>query len=226
MSLLVPQRVDQEELLDEHDAPWDEMIRSLRDLRNINRYAGGIRTYRRMLRRAARGRPIQSLRILDLGSGTSDLPSSVRVNQVPAALDLNYRHLRYGATRWPAEVQRVAGDAFALPFADESFDVVTSSHFAHHFGPDENVAILRESLRVSRTAVAITDTRRHRAPLLFIQLLGAIGIIGEITKFDGPASVRRGYTVDEVRDFAARCGAREWVVQRALPFRWVLILWK
>lgn len=226
MSLLVPPRVDEEELLDEHDAPWEGMVRSLEDLRRINRWAGGVTSYRRMLNDAVRNRSLQSLRILDLGTGTSDLPASLASEVRPIGLDFNYRHLRYGAARWPSPVIRIGGDALRLPFRDESVDIVTSSHFAHHFGIDENVAILRESLRVARVAVAITDTRRHRAPLLFIQLMGALGAVGEITRFDGPASVRRGYTTHEVRAFASQCGAREWTVRRMMPFRWVLILWK
>ena len=52
MSLFVPRRVDQDEHLDEHDAPRDEMERSLRDLRRINRYLGGGQIYRRLLRYA------------------------------------------------------------------------------------------------------------------------------------------------------------------------------
>ena len=226
MSLLVPERIDQDELLDEHDAPFEPMARSLEDLRRINQWAGGIRAYRRMLRRLAASRDIRDLRILDLGTGTSDLPSSVGARRPAIGLDWNYRHLRYGARRWPSPVVRVAGDAFRLPIRDEAVDVVTSSHFAHHFTPDENVTILRESLRVSRLGVAVTDTRRHRVPLLFIRLMGAIGAVGEITRFDGPASVVRGYTIPEVTAFAGKAGAPRFEIGRAMPFRWVLILWK
>ena len=49
--MLTPKRIAVHELLDEHDAPREEMERSLRDLRWINHYAGGIRIYRSLVRR-------------------------------------------------------------------------------------------------------------------------------------------------------------------------------
>ena len=226
MSILTPQRVEQEELLDEHDAPWDDMVRSLEDLRHINRFAGGVAAYRRILRRLAGTRDLRSLRILDLGTGTADLPASIRPHTAPIGLDVNLRHLHYGRARWGDAAERVAGDAFHLPIADGGVDVVTSSHFAHHFTLEENVRIIHESLRVAKVGVAITDTRRHHAPLLFVRFLGAVGAIGRITKFDAPASVLRAYTVPEVRDLAARIECSRIEVVRLLPFRWGLLAWK
>ena len=39
--MLVPKRIDAPELLDEHDAPREDMERSLRDLRRFNTVYGG-----------------------------------------------------------------------------------------------------------------------------------------------------------------------------------------
>ncbi|MDP9361272.1 MAG: hypothetical protein M3P29_07470, partial [Acidobacteriota bacterium] len=69
MTLLVPKRVDTPELLDEHDAPRDDMERSLRDLRRINRWLGGTSTYLRLLRRFGPNARI----VVDVGAGTADL---------------------------------------------------------------------------------------------------------------------------------------------------------
>lgn len=226
MSLLVPERVDEDELLDEHDAPWDDMLRSLRDLRAINRYAGGVSAYGRLLRRLAEGRDLHTLRILDIGTGTGDLPLSVGCSISPLGLDFNIRHLASGRSRWPGELHRVAGDAFHLPLRDDSVDVVTSSHFAHHFSEEQNVAIWKESLRVARLGIAITDTRRHLAPLAFVRALGALGLVGRITQFDAPASVLRGYTVPEVRKIAAGIDGKRREVRSMVPFRWGLLIWK
>lgn len=226
MSLLVPARVEQEELLDEHDAPYADMVRSLEDLRRINTFAGGIRTYRRMLRRLAQLRNVHDLKILDLGTGTSDLPASILTSDRSIGLDMNIRHLWYGRRRWPDAVLRVGGDAFRLPLKDGTVDVVTSSHFAHHFSLEENVQILDEALRVCRVGVLITDTRRHRAPLLFVRLIGLANLVGRITKFDAPASVLRGYTVNEIRRMMKDVRCSRFELRRYLPFRWGLLIWK
>jgi ubiquinone/menaquinone biosynthesis C-methylase UbiE len=210
-------RIESEELLDEHDAPREDMERSLRDLRWINKYCGGIRVYRSLVRRYA------PASILDLGTGTSDLLEAVPQVQTRIGLDFKLDHLLY--LRDGSRVLRVVGDANRLPFRDGAVDLVTSSHFFHHFSPAENAGILRESLRVSRKGVAVTDTRRHYAPLLFVLLLGALRLVGRITRYDAPASVRQGYTLSEVREIARGAGAK-WKVVRKMPYRWAMLLSK
>lgn len=225
MSWLTPARIESEELLDEHDAPEQDMLRSLDDLRRINRYLGGIPIYRRMLNRLVpdTGRP---LTVLDLGTGTSDLLEGLtRPGLLPVGLDFKFQHLLYGK-RLGTRTRRVGGDALRLPFASGSVDVVTSAHFFHHFSPDENVRILEEALRVARVGVAVNDTRRHHLPLLFTRIIGALGLVGRLTKFDAPASVLQGYTVPEAREIASRVKARRAAVIRAFPFRFGLLLWK
>ena len=222
--LPVPKRIETEELLDEHDAPYGDMVRSLEDLRRINRYAGGFRVYRRLLRRVLRpGGDTPS--ILDVGTGTSDLFAALKRPLRSIGLDFKIDHLLEGRKHNPS-VRRLAGNAFELPLRDSSVDVVTSSHFFHHFSPDDNVKILTEALRVCRTAVVVNDTRRHYAPLLFVQLLGALNLVGRITRFDAPASVRQGYTVREAEQIASRVPASQREVVRVLPFRVGIILWK
>jgi SAM-dependent methyltransferase len=215
--MFTPERVETDELLDDHDAPAADVDRSLRDLRRINRWLGGIGIYRRLLRRAGAARSI-----LDLGAGTADLVGSVDA-ALRVALDFKIDHLNYIRTD---KVHRVVGDARQLPFRTSSVDAVTSAHFFHHFTPDENVAILRESLRVARHAVVVNDTRRHYVPLWFVQLLGALRLFGPLTRADAPASVRQGYTIEEARAIASRVGAARSGVIRATPYRFGVLLWK
>ncbi len=215
MNLFTPPRLDEPELLDEHDAPPADAERSLRDLRRINRYLGGVTTYRRLLKRF---RGLQS--IVDLGAGTADLLESVPGEVLRVALDFKIDHLLY--LRNHSRARRVVGDALQLPFRDGSADVVTSSHFFHHFTPCENETILRESLRVAKRGVAVTDTRRHYVPLLFVLLLGSLRIFGRITRLDAPGSVRRGYTVEEARRIAGAAGSAR--VRKFFPFRFAIIM--
>ena len=223
-------RIDEAELLDEHDAPRVDMERSLRDLRRINKYFGGRSIYRRLLgvfdegcgrlvRTVRTGRPHPS--IIDIGTGTSDLLEQLDGFRV--GVDFKIEHLRYFRD---ASIHRVVGDALRLPFREGAADVVTSSHFFHHFSPEQNVQILGESLRIARRGVVVNDTRRHILPLLFILLLCAIRVFGRITRSDAPGSIRRGYTVDEVEAIVARVGAAKKAVVRAWPFRFGILLWK
>jgi ubiquinone/menaquinone biosynthesis C-methylase UbiE len=217
MPFLVPPRVDAPELLDEHDAPPADVERSLRDLRRINRFLGGRSIYCRV---ASRFAPLRS--VLDLGAGSADLLERVDAS-LRIALDFKIDHLLHGRGNG---VGAVVADARQLPFGDGTIDLITSAHFLHHFSPAENVAIARESLRVARKGAAFNDTRRHYLPLLFISLLGVLRLVGRITRVDGPASVRRGYTVSEAREVAEASGAARVKIVRAFPFRFGMLLWK
>ena len=222
MPLLTPGRVETEELLDEHDAPRDDMERSLRDLRWINFLCGGIRIYRMLLRKLA-GKASR-LKIVDVGTGTADLLEAVQGEHLRIGIDFKIDHLLY--QRDGSQVRRVVGDARRLPFRTGAVDVVTSAHFFHHFSAEENTAILGESLRVARIGVAVNDTQRHYAPLLFVRLMSALRLFGRITRFDAPASVLRAYTVREARAVVARVPASRGKVVRAFPFRFGILLWK
>jgi ubiquinone/menaquinone biosynthesis C-methylase UbiE len=210
-------RLDTPELLDEHNAPVADMERSLRDLRRINRWLGGVAIYKRMLRLHGGAKSV-----LDLGAGTADLLSSLG-SGFRVALDFKIDHL---LRIDDGSIRRVVADAHALPFRDSAVDVVTSAHFFHHFSADENASILREALRVARRGVAVNDTQRSYLPLAFVKLLSWLRLVGRITRFDAPASVRRGYRIEEVREIAQRTGATRAEVVSAFPYRWAMLLWK
>jgi ubiquinone/menaquinone biosynthesis C-methylase UbiE len=216
--VLTPRRVESEEILDVEDVAAAERERSLRDLRRINKYLGGVPIYRWIVSRFA------PRSILDLGTGTSDLLETVPHVPLRVGLDFRIDHLLYLRELAP-RVHRVVGDARHLPFRNEVFDLVTSSHFFHHFSPDENEVILHESLRVARS-VAVTDTKRSYLTLWFIQFVAALRLVGRITRLDGPASVRQGYTRGEVESFARRFRAPTTEVADKFPFRFVLMLWR
>lgn len=213
-------RVVTEELLDEQDAPREDMERSLRDLRRFNRWAGGTRTYLRLLHRFTPHAKI----VVDLGAGTADLLDALPANVTTIGVDLNIKHLLYERHR--SRAMRVVADADQLPFRDGSVDVVTSSHFFHHFEPAENASILRGALRIARIGAMASDTRRHRLPFLFVKLLGIFHLVGRITAYDAPASVARGYTADEARAVGEMTGATHVDVVKLMPFRFGLLLWK
>jgi ubiquinone/menaquinone biosynthesis C-methylase UbiE len=214
--MFTPPRVDEPELLDEDNAPRPDMERSLRDLRRINRWLGGIGVYRRLLKRYGSARSI-----IDVGTGTSDLLE--KVGGLRVGVDINLNHLLYRRT---PGIHKVVADARRLPFRDDVVDVVTAAHFIHHFAPDDAASLLREWLRVAKRGVIVNDTLRHYIPLAMVILLAKLRLVGRITRFDAPASVRRGYTVEEARAFADAAGAARAEVVRAWPFRFGILLWK
>ncbi len=197
------------------------MERSLRDLRRFNRFYGGNGVYRRLLRKMAKHDPIS---ILDVATGTADLVEKFAGTAMRVGVDFKIDHLLY--MREGSAVRRVAGDALHLPFLDNAFEIVTSSHFFHHLTPEENEEMLQEALRVARRGVIINDTRRHYIPYLVVKIIGWLRMTGRITRNDAPASVLRGYTPEEVGEIAFRISAKRIDIVRAWPFRFGLLVWK
>src|SRR6266545_8356097 len=87
--MLTPRRVTAHELLDEHDAPREDMERSLRDLRRFNSWFGGSGVYKRLLRR------FTARSVLDLGAGTCDSLERLPDSWLRVGLDFKIDHLLY-----------------------------------------------------------------------------------------------------------------------------------
>lgn len=195
----------------------------MRDLRRFNRWYGGAGVYRRLLQRMAPDRDAP-LTVADIATGNAAIFEMVRRWRRLRAIGVDFKIDHLLNSR--AQAQLVAANALQLPFRDGAVDVVTSAHFFHHLTPDQNVDMLREALRVSRRGVIINDTRRHIVPYLVVRLISVLHLVGRITRNDAPASIRRGYAPDEVREIAKRVPARRFEVVRAWPFRFGLLLWK
>ena len=123
------------------------------------------------------------------------------------------------------EARAVAGDALALPFRDASFDLLSSTLFAHHLSPQELVQFVNEALRVCRVAVLINDLVRHPLHLSLVYA-GMPLYRSRLTRHDAPASVRQAYTVEEMQSLLAQTSAARVEIHRHYLFRMGVIAWK
>jgi demethylmenaquinone methyltransferase/2-methoxy-6-polyprenyl-1,4-benzoquinol methylase len=116
------------------------------DLTNDVLSLGQDRLWRRAVVKAVDARPGQTVLDIAAGTGTSSEPfADGGVNVVPA--DFSLGMLRVGRRRRP-DLGFTAADAMRLPFADDSFDVVTMSFGLRNVASVDST--LREFLRVTR----------------------------------------------------------------------------
>jgi demethylmenaquinone methyltransferase/2-methoxy-6-polyprenyl-1,4-benzoquinol methylase len=116
------------------------------DLTNTVISGGQDRIWRRETRLALGLKPGE--RVLDLGAGTGVSTEELAKSGAQAVgVDLSIGMLQAGHAKRPA-VPLIAGDALALPFADETFDAITIS-FALRNIVDTDAA-LREMARVTK----------------------------------------------------------------------------
>lgn len=205
------------EFLDRPVAPADRAA-SLADIDRLNAWFGGYALSLRGLGRlAARAAPARALAVLDVGGGAGAFAARVArwarragrqarvvvVERDAAALAL----ARRVSAAYP-EIALVRADASALPFRPGAFDVVTSGLLLHHLEPDAAVATLRDMAAVARGGVLVNDLLRTRLAWGLVWLATRLCACHRFSRHDGPLSVRRAYSPDELRRLAEKAGIK------------------
>jgi ubiquinone/menaquinone biosynthesis C-methylase UbiE len=218
-------RVVVPELLDSDTGTPEQVQGSLADLRMFNRRFGGVRTVREMLRTVAEERGLTKLLWLDVAGANGDVATFVAQSLERNGIESHAVIVDRAPSHMNGSRPGVSGDALALPFADDSFDVVASSLFAHHLEPEEMKLFVREGLRVARHAFVVHDLIRHPLHLAMARV-GAPIYRSSITRHDAPASVRRAYTLEEMRLMMEEAGATRVEIESFFLFRMGAIAWK
>lgn len=230
--MLTPKRIYEEEMLDAGEGTDQDVAHSLSDLRRINRLLGGRRVILRALSSFLDGANDQEISLLDVGTGSADIPMEVAaecrgrgLESFIAAVDISERNLRVSRSRLNVseDIHLVQGDSLKLPFASGSFDFVTASLFLHHFADDDVVRLLADFARIAKRAVIINDLIRNLVPYYFTRVAGPLLAWSFLTRNDAPVSVLRGFTPDEMKRLATRAGLSRVHVERLFPYRLSLV---
>jgi SAM-dependent methyltransferase len=194
-----------------------EALRSLADLRLVNRWLGARRRLRRLVlpHLQASAHP----RLLDVGCGSGDVSADlVQASPRPVqavGLDLKWLHVR----QVPPAVLPVAGDVRALPFPPRSFDVVLVSLFLHHFDDPDVPGVLRGLYALARRALVVTDLERAQVPYLFGRAFFRLLFRSPVSANDGLLSIRRAFRREELLSAFASAGLGHARIVRAFPYR-------
>jgi 2-polyprenyl-3-methyl-5-hydroxy-6-metoxy-1,4-benzoquinol methylase len=219
-------RVVVPEMLDADAGTEREIRDSLDDLQRINTLFGGVSSTTGMIRKVARESGSRSLSLLEVASGAGFVPQMAKRRLVNDGFALEVSLLDRARSHLPANgIPTYEGDALALPFPDNSFDLISCGLFLHHLDPAQVLAFARESLRVAKRAVLISDLIRSRVHLALTHI-GLSLFRSPITWHDAPASIRAAYTRSEVRAMLAGCGARKVEINSHYLYRMGVILWK
>ena len=223
----------QAEWMDDPAADAGDLRRSLAYIRRINRLLGYTRSTLSHLDRFSRHwNPGQTVRVLDVATGSADLPNAILTwaarkgfDVRVVGIDLHATTLRIarestsGSTRVD-RVHFVQADALRLPFVDGSFDYAITAMFLHHLDDDAAVAALREMARVARRGVIAADLLRNRRAYAWITLFTLLS--GPMVRHDARASVAQSFTKAEVLRLRDAAGLHFARYHRHFGHRWVL----
>lgn len=200
-------RASATEFLDRDDCPAELAAASYRFMERVNRHFGGIRTVRRHIAGCAAGRPAGTpLRILDIGSGSCDIPLAVGrwarqrdirlhftcLEKADQAVNIARRQLALAPA---ADIDLRHEDAFVHQ-PKRPYDCAVASMCLHHFADAEILELLERLRGYVVGTVLINDLRRSRWASLAARLLLAGHPAG--VRHDALLSIRRGFRVGEL----------------------------
>lgn len=206
------------EALDTPHLPSDVTRATLSDIARANTLFGGRRAVAWGVDRVVAGTAARPVTLLDVGAGMGDVASWLKRPRRGAAvvvravaLDWHREAARLCAARGLAATQ---GDAFHLPLADRSIDVVVASQLLHHFQRPTAVQLVHELTRVARVGVVVADLRRSAVAMAGIWLAALALRFHAVSRRDGVLSVRRGYTRGELAALLREAGVEATVTAR------------
>lgn len=218
-------RIVRPEILDTEQSSQRDVRDSLVDLQRINRWFGGTGTMAKLIDLVLQKTNATQLSLLDVASASGDIPQEIQQQLARRGVRLNYTLLDRDASHFSVNgAARVRGDALALPFRENSFDLVGCSLFAHHLEPEEIGSFTRGALRVARIGLLINDLRRSYPHLAAVY--AGKPLFRRITRHDSVASVLRSYTPDEMRSMLNHGAARAITLTNSYLFRMGAIAWK
>jgi 2-polyprenyl-3-methyl-5-hydroxy-6-metoxy-1,4-benzoquinol methylase len=202
------------ELMDRPQPVTPELASDLRNLRQLNRYFGSYRLIEHFLRRWIQ--PRSRMRILDLATGSGDIPRLVvdharrtgtdvtvdAVDQQAATLQI----ARELSVSYP-EIEYHQGDV--LIFEREPYDIVLCSLALHHFAEDNAVTLLGRCRDLSKRYILVSDLRRGWLATLGVYLLTILLFREPMTRTDARLSAERAFSFAEFRLLAERAGWRD-----------------
>lgn len=221
-------RSKETEVLDQPDCDPALAATCYRFMEVVNHYFGGVRIVRRLFEELAQRRDAGiPLRILDIGSGSCDIPLAISRWAKTRGLAVQFTCLEIGgpatsiaraklARANDPAVRLLMQDAFTYQ-PDEPYDWAVASLCFHHFDDEQILSLLRRLQGFVREGVLINDLRRSLLASSVAIVVTALAPPG--ARHDALASIRRGFKVAELRALLEKVDGTTVSVERAWWFR-------
>ena len=200
------------ELMDQPQPVSAELERDLRNIRHLNRWFGSYSLISIFLERWIN--PGARLRVLDLATGSGDIPRLVADYARKVSADVRIDAI----DRQPPTLEiakKLSADYTMISFAQgnilewqapERYDIVLCTLVLHHFSEDDAVRVLRRCRELSRKRVLVSDLRRGWLDTIGVYLLTETIFREPMTKFDARLSAMRAFSFSELADLAKQAG--------------------
>ncbi len=205
------------ERIDTGDYTPEEYAVFLREIAFINKYLGDQRALKKTLFRDIelewqkpdrKGglKDSEAFSVLDVGCGSGELLRYIaefaqRNGKKTKLVGIDLNEISTSVTtsesREFPEISAIRGDAFHLPFADNTFDYAISSLFFHHLTDKQIPQALKEMSRVARRCIYVIDLHRHPMAYVLYKLFCFAFRISPLVTQDGSLSILKGFKTSE-----------------------------
>jgi SAM-dependent methyltransferase len=218
----------EKEMIDVPGHSVELLAENLSDLRMLNRHLRGSRGVMLALQRAIGREPLRHLSVLDVGTGSADIPTAifawakrrnVATKIIGVEVDSTTARIAANQTERFADINIVRGDASVLPFAPGAFDFVVASQLLHHFSEAKIIDLLKQWAGLARRGIVISDLVRHPVAYHGIRLLTKLTTRNLMTLTDAPLSVRRAFAFGEWRELLRQADIGPVEMIAVFPFR-------
>jgi 2-polyprenyl-3-methyl-5-hydroxy-6-metoxy-1,4-benzoquinol methylase len=200
------------EMMDREQPLSAELERDLERIRQLNRWFGSYRLVSAFVRRWIR--PADKLRIVDLATGSGDIPRLIvdYARKISAKVEID------ALDRQPATLEiarRLSADYPEISYREanvlewnsvEPFDITLCTLALHHFSNEDAVGLLRRCREVSKRFVLVSDLRRSFSLIAGVSVLTTLIFREPTTRYDARLSAIRAFSFSEMRDLAVHAG--------------------
>jgi 2-polyprenyl-3-methyl-5-hydroxy-6-metoxy-1,4-benzoquinol methylase len=221
----------QDELMDDPQLSGERHDAALRGLSRLNRIGGSSRVVWRPIAQLAKERGLKKLRVLDVATGSGDIPITLWKKARHSDLELEILGVDISPRAIENSQQRAEAAGASVTFAvhdalgddlPKDYDVITTSTFTHHLENDDVARLLSNMARSAKQLVLVNDLIRSRWNLLMVHFAGHLVTRSDVVHVDGPLSVRAAFTVDEFQMLADRAGLDGAKIFKRWPCRFLL----
>lgn len=210
--MLLEQRATEPENLDLPGRTLEIVREDYEQLARVNRIFRFAEPFQRLIPATLGAAQCERMSVLDLGAGDCSMGQTLEewARQKKWQWDVTHLDISALALSLHDGPRRVVGSALALPFRDNSFDVVIAAQMTHHLDvPDGVVSHFREAYRVAKKMVIIYDL--HRTLPLYFLVWGTLICLQVPKDFrdDGLLSVKKGWRAPEWLEMARQAGIAE-----------------
>ena len=218
---------DLRERMDDPDCDPGLLRNTYRQFDRLNRLLPGWHGIYRSLIRPRLTDSRRRYRVLDIGCGGGGLLRDLYkwagrdgYKLSLLGIDEDPRAIAFAAMgSWPEEISFVHTGSESLAQSGESFDIVVCNHVLHHIPEKKVSSFLNDPESLAQSIAVISDPIRSRCGYALFGCAASILFRRSFIREDGLLSIRRSYTLAELRDTVSSA----WRVRPLPPFRALLL---